>query len=135
MEKKIYKSNLKSENKFSFTEGYWASDQDPEKDNYKGIYPCPTTSSFPQKDVFLEKLSKVENMLTNLQINENKKKYVLSYRGLSTCRICNNFNGSKEYIIDFSEGEVNWPEGFSHYVEVHGVRPSDRFVEIIMSKK
>ncbi len=128
-------SSLNSEIKFSFIEGYWASDQDPDKDYYKGIYPWPIPCSFPQKDVFLEKLSKVEKMLKNLQMNEENEKYVLSERGLSLCRLCNNRNGSKEFIIDYSKGKVHWPEGYSHYVEVHEVRPSDMFLEIIMSIK
>ena len=118
-----------------FTEGYWASDQDPSKDIYKGEYPWPQSSSFPEKEEFMIKLTKVEEYLKLKEETKIKDEedYVISYRGLSRCRICNEKNGYKEYVFKFSKnGKVNWPEGFRHYVEAHEIRPSDKFVEIIM---
>jgi hypothetical protein len=125
----------KSEKQICFTEGYWASDIDPKKDEYKGKYPWPFPSLFPEKEIFLEKLSKIEQMLNKLQLNAKEEEYVLSYRGLSRCRLCNNLNGFKEYVLQHSNGKVNWPEGFSHYVDVHGVRPTEQFIQIIFLTK
>jgi len=126
----------KSEKIKSFTEGYWASDQDISKDEYKGEYPWPVSStSFPEKEIFVNQLIEVETRLLELEekskANGEHEKYVHSYRGLSMCRICNKKNGYKEYVLEISDRIVNWPEGFRHYVEVHDVRPTDEFLETI----
>ncbi len=122
------------ESSFStFTEGYWASDQDPIKDEYKGKYSWPKASSFPEKEIFLKKLIIIEEHLLKLEKNTKNEDYVQSYRGLSHCRICDKRNGYKEYVLTISETQkVNWPEGFRHYVEAHDIRPSDKFFEYIM---
>ena len=40
---------------------------------------------------------------------------VIAYRGLSTCRICRENNGFKEF---YAAGFC-WPEGLAHYLDVH----------------
>jgi len=52
-------------------------------------------------------------------------KTVGSYRGWSTCRLCGKHNGSQ----DLSDGSYVWPQGFSHYVRDHSVRPPVEFVQ------
>lgn len=49
----------------------------------------------------------------------------VQFRGLSRCRFCGRENGSKE----LSDGTFSWPEGLPHYLEEHGVRLPDEFVE------
>lgn len=39
--------------------------------------------------------------------------------GLSPCRLCERPNGA----LELSDGVYVWPEGFSHYVRDHDVRP------------
>ena len=46
-----------------------------------------------------------------------------SYRGLSPCRICHDYNGSEEYAID---GFV-WPSGYIHYLKKHNVAIDEEF--------
>lgn len=47
------------------------------------------------------------------------------WMGFSMCRLCGEENGS----TDQSDGTYVWPEGFTHYVEHHGVKPAKEFVE------
>jgi hypothetical protein len=46
-------------------------------------------------------------------------------RGISDCRICGLPNGS----ADMTDGVFVWPEGFTHYINAHGVRPPEAFVD------
>jgi hypothetical protein len=48
-----------------------------------------------------------------------------AYCGPSRCRFCGIVNGS----LELSDGVFVWPEGLAHYVESHGVRLPERFVE------
>jgi hypothetical protein len=42
-----------------------------------------------------------------------------SYRGSSSCRVCECHNGSR----DFFRGPFVYPEGYLHYITEHGFRP------------
>jgi len=53
-----------------------------------------------------------------------------SWRGWSNCRMCNCHNGSQ----CLGDGTFVWPQGFAHYVEVHGVKPPDEFVQHVLGK-
>ncbi|MEV0286470.1 hypothetical protein AB0H36_20355 [Kribbella sp. NPDC050820] len=50
---------------------------------------------------------------------------VVSYMGLSPCRMCGNQNGA----LEFSDGTYQWPEGLAHYVYDHAVRVPAELVE------
>lgn len=65
---------------------------------------------------FLKKLKKVEEIAD-----------VKHFRGRSTCRICWDMNGSKEYHTD----SWTWPEGYAHYVEKHNIEVPSNFVDYI----
>ena len=47
------------------------------------------------------------------------------WRGSSACRVCGITNGSK----DLTDDTYVWPEGYAHYVEVHGVKPPQDFLD------
>jgi len=49
---------------------------------------------------------------------------VNSYRGMSSCRICQIHNGSH----DLSDGTYVWPSGYAHYVSAHGIKPPEKFL-------
>lgn len=67
--------------------------------------------------------------------DEAEKNQVLSHvnsgkvgrrqRGYSTCRICGCHNGSQ----DMTDGVYVWPIGFAHYIEEHGVKPPQEFID------
>lgn len=52
------------------------------------------------------------------------------YRGMSHCRVCHCFNGSTEH----SDGVYLWPQGYSHYLREHGVKPPAEFIAHIFSQ-
>ncbi|WP_332645158.1 hypothetical protein [Aeromicrobium sp.] len=47
------------------------------------------------------------------------------YMGLSECRFCGELVGS----LELSDGTYVWPEGLTHYVDQHGVRLPQSFVD------
>jgi hypothetical protein len=51
-----------------------------------------------------------------------------AYRGWSTCRICGERNGNKEYTTK----KWIWPEGLMHYIQDHNLKPSDAFIDYIL---
>lgn len=95
-------------------EGFWYSKDEPNLPK-----PVPNSEPFDEQGEFLSRLAKKEKTASQTQ-----------YRGWSTCRLCKKMNGSCE----FSSGGWTWPEGYSHYVKVHNVRPSDEFFTFITRK-
>ncbi len=45
------------------------------------------------------------------------------FKGSSSCRLCGRANGSAEFRL----GGWRWPSGFAHYIEDHGVVPTEAF--------
>ncbi len=56
---------------------------------------------------------------------------ILRYRGSSWCRLCPDrlSLGSAEH----SDGTYRWPQGFGHYVLLHGVKPPEPFLSHVLS--
>lgn len=52
------------------------------------------------------------------------------WRGYSDCRICKCLNGTSCRTLD---GTWVFPQGFSHYIEVHGVRPPRVFIDHVLN--
>lgn len=52
------------------------------------------------------------------------------WMGWSGCRFCGCVNGSTCKTFD---GTWVFPEGYAHYIEQHGVRPSKEFVDHVLS--
>lgn len=52
------------------------------------------------------------------------------FRGISRCRLCGKVNGS----ITYQANGWEWPEGYRHYIEVHNVRPSLAFQEMVLGR-
>lgn len=93
-------------------EGYWNN-----KENRYPDFPMPVRHNKKwKKSEFLQRLSVVQ-----------KDSHQTFCKGSSRCRLCDKSNGSGE----FSRGEWDWPDGLMHYVEDHGVKPSDAFIEFI----
>jgi hypothetical protein len=53
----------------------------------------------------------------------------IQYNGISWCRFCRKPNGS----CDFGDGTYIWPQGYAHYVVVHGVKPPQEFIDHVLS--
>lgn len=54
-----------------------------------------------------------------------------SYLGYSACRFRCGIPASALGASDLTDGRWVWPQGFAHYVEVHGVRPPQAFLDDI----
>jgi hypothetical protein len=102
-------------------EGYWA----PTIRNTTTGYPWPRSyggNDWPNKDRFLEKLRRIE-----LLLSPDK----LSFRGLSPSRfVRGQLLGNKEFIDHINC--VRWPEDYAdHYVRMHNVMPSAQFYDYV----
>lgn len=52
------------------------------------------------------------------------------WKGYSSCRLCGEIGlGS----TDRSDGVYTWPEGFSHYITVHNVKPPQEFIDHVLT--
>jgi hypothetical protein len=89
--------------------GYWRNEQHPE-------YPDPT-------DLVDESWDAEERHMVWSYLCSGTM--VVSYMGLSTCRVCGKHNGA----LEFSDGTYQWPEGLAHYVYDHAVRLPPELVE------
>lgn len=100
--------------------GYWANKQGREA--FRG-YPSP--ESYIDEGWDRGEKATVLRYLDQGHIGEP-----ICYMGSSTCRICGESNGSKEY----TDGTYRWPEGFAHYLLEHGVKPAQEFIDHVLRR-
>lgn len=101
-----------------FIEGYWFPSSSSDKD-----YPSPNVTNIPVDKIFLNKIS----LLTNKHAKE------LHYNGYSKCRICDCKNGNVEYVLEKDGIKFRYPQGLTHYYEMHKVQPSKEFFDFIIN--
>lgn len=88
-----------------------------------------TRDTWPHpKDHVDESWSAVERSFVAKHLQGGETLY--TWLGSSTCRFCDIRPNGHRCLTD---GKYAWPEGFAHYVELHGVRPPDEFVEHVLS--
>ena len=100
--------------------GFWAHSDDPDQDYYedKGLR-LPWPGDFVDMSWDLVERDRVARYL------ETPDFVVGHCMGLAPCRLgCRREVGS----ADLCDGTFYWPEGFSHYIRVHGVRPPEEFL-------
>lgn len=111
------KPGEKTDHKFL---GFWASSTDPEADRYAQrdiLLPWPADFVDPAWDP-AERARVVQYLKAAPPVE--------FWRGYSHCRLgCERLDGTR----DLGDGTFVWPEGFAHYVEVHGIRPPEEFLE------
>lgn len=101
--------------------GFWNNNK-----NQFPEYPLPYERDKPWKGRrdFLESLITLEDL-----IRKHKVGRINRFRGFSSCRCCNEVNGSHEFHYD----GWTWPEGLRHYVEKHNVKPDQVFIDFLNS--
>jgi len=102
-----------------YVEGYW------QRKGEICQYPFPKKTNEKVDEVFLANL---EHIMKTLNGTDNAKQYF----GASNCRICDKYNGSNEYKINYLDNEYRFPDGLIHYYKDHNVQPSMEFKEIVM---
>ncbi|QXV73691.1 hypothetical protein [Rhizobium phage RHph_N46] len=115
--KKTTSRPVKEEPK-DYLEGFW---YDPkarkETDHLPRAELCTRGRSYAGK-------SDVTTLLGAAQV----KARVNSYKGWSTCRLCGEKNGSKEYSLN----GFRWPEGLTHYIDAHNVLVTGEFMSFLL---
>lgn len=104
-------------NKNRKTFGYWRRSFDSK---YNDL-PFPT--DFTDHNWDIGERNKLIDILKTANVDE-------SWLGWSNCRICGKMNGSKCMELN---GLV-FPEGLSHYIEEHDLRPPEEILKIIYEK-
>jgi hypothetical protein len=104
-------------------EGYWWSNKEENKDYPKAIH---SDIEFEGKAIVLEALNKLEHL-----IKTHKKGNLIHYKGFSECRCCKILKGSRE----FEYKSWIWPEGLSHYINEHNIKPSAEFLDEVLGLK
>jgi hypothetical protein len=117
-------------------------DESSIKENFKFIGFWRDTkgsiSKLPWPDDFVDKKwNEEEKELVAAYLDAGKK--VGFWKGSSSCRLgCKNNYFYKSNLeigsTDQSDGEWVWPEGFSHYIKVHNVKPPIDFINKIIEK-
>ena len=99
-------------------EGYWRKYKDESSE-----YQWPVANQLTQE--------KIHAYVTTLQALQHSPKVRGStFKGYSYSRITGENVGNKEF---YYRG-WRWPEGLIHYIE-HGVKPSDEFIDEILSNQ
>lgn len=113
------------ETKFKYI-GYWGSKENPKFCSY-----AQTGNQLPWPGHFID--LKWDRKERDLVVNYLKKApNVEHWMGFSFCRLgCFNLDNG---VTDKGDGIFVWPEGFSHYVEHHGVRPPEEFVKHVLEQ-
>lgn len=118
-------------------EGYWASNIDPEKDEYKGKYPwpVPTIGEWPDKQAFIDKLTKIEaSPDERIEMLDAPGLHLVQFRGIAHSRLENTYVDNGEYIYNGPKFTIRWPAGYlRHYVIKHNIRPSKEFQDFVMN--
>lgn len=108
-------------------ESYWrCSMHDKSRDMRGKQFPFPAANNiWTGSDQFIDKLTSIQDMLDQKAMNRSRN-------GLSekckNCLLCNEKNvTTKKYILN---GFI-WENGLAHYINKHGIRPSDDFMDFI----
>ena len=92
--------------------GYWRSEDEPD---------LPLASDWVNLDWDVGQRAAVIRYLQDGQPRNH-------YKGSSLCRFCACVNGSS----DLTDGTWVWPEGYAHYLTVHGVVPPQAFLAHVL---
>ena len=120
---------IKNKDKIINIEGLWRKNKSKkEYDSKKNEIPYPTPYKKKwDKENFIKKLIKIEKILIN------KKKFKILYeKNIKNCKICNLENiDNKFYYIKNNY----WSSSLLHYILEHNIKPSDEFINLILSYK
>lgn len=121
----INKKNGKNKKAY-FYEGLWRlSKKEKMFDDvgFKFKYPKHSKKSWKSKELFLKKLIRLEGNL------ENQKKFT-KLKSSKDCLLCTEKNISSKL---FRLVNVNWEDGYKHYIDTHNVKPNSEFMDHIFS--
>jgi hypothetical protein len=115
--------------------GFWYSEGER-------TLPKPLPQKKPTSDAFLMRLKiltiigkqMTDTNVTSIAQDNSIELYCTSYCGYSTCRLCKQTNGVREFrlISHVHNLTYRFPEGLLHYYECHKVHPTDDFYAFIM---
>jgi hypothetical protein len=96
-----------------------------------GFWWSKTEPDLPRPQKFVDKSWDVRERNAVMEYLSDDRHGAVYFRGWSTCRICGEMNGS----VTFNDGVYEWPEGLSHYLEKHGVKPPLEFIHHVLTMR
>lgn len=107
-------------------ESYWQLHEGEQTTDYhNNPFPLPKDRINPKwymRELFVEKLKKVENYLLN-----NKKFIKYSTTEQKNCLICDKLVATGMYTVN----NIRWENSLLHYIIIHQIKPSDPFIDLI----
>ncbi len=101
--------------------GFWAQVPPNHPASVEGDLPWPSEFYTPNWD---------DDERLKIAVYLDSGKEHAAYKGWSTCRLCGIMNGSTE----LTDGKYLWPQGYSHYIREHKIRPPQLFVDWALSR-
>jgi len=116
---------IKINNKFYKYESYWRKNKNSnEMDYYGELFPFPKERNFWQnKNIFSKKLFD-----TVIYLVKNNKFIKYSPKNYKDCLICNKKNITNKLL---QINNIRWENGLQHYIDIHNIKPSDKFINVI----
>lgn len=119
-------NRLKFNNKIYFYESFWRPSKNILIYDYDNLpLPYPSSKhidlSWYNKDVFLDALVRLQNSLSLISFPPSKFK---------NCLLCNKKNVSTGL---FSSNNIRWSNDLYHYISVHNIKPSNKFIEYVFN--
>lgn len=101
--------------------GFWAQVPPNHPASVEGDLPWPSEFYAPNWD---------DDERLKIAVYLDSGKEHAAYKGWSTCRLCGIMNGS----TDLTDGKYLWPQGYSHYIREHKIRPPQIFIDWALSR-
>jgi hypothetical protein len=118
-------NTIKISNRIFKYESFWRDPELQAKDYHNNSFPVPEYRMNPNwymKDLFIEKLKKVENYLLT-----NKKFIKYTTAEQKHCLICDKLVATGLFTVN----NIRWENSLIHYITVHNIKPSDPFIDLI----
>jgi hypothetical protein len=114
-----------NEKKYKY-ESFWREDKEKKiTDAFGDLLPYPEENEkkWQNQDLFFGKLKETEENLKrrNKFVKYEKEKY-------KDCLLCDQKNITKGL---YEINKIRWEEGLKHYIEVHNIKPSDKFIDTV----
>jgi hypothetical protein len=118
------------------SEGFWASSQNPDEDQYKGAYPWPVPHSHPFKGetVFLDKLRAMQTLADRRARSRPDSGLTVSgSRGFAPSRLESSVKLGNETYVDI-DANIEWTDALlNYYIGRYHVRPTREFYDYVLT--
>ncbi len=122
---------VKIHNKTYKYESFWKESKNKNfRDSKNNTFPWPIAekNKWQNQEMFETKLLDTQNIIKNKNQFKKYKKNDIDYEKRKDCLIC----GKKDITTGmFGLNNIRWEDGLLHYISVHNIKPSYKFIDAI----